>query len=137
VFVPVTVVNKCMVIIHKTIGRADKLKRHGSIDEIGRINDTWHKDRQGPPSNNRTRREPARNMKITIVEMGKKGENRGEQVSERTCVWGDKYPAETYGSPITNVSPAFTEGTRPSDPTKAAAASLIEAGGAQGRGPIN
>jgi hypothetical protein len=126
VFVPVTVVNKCMVIIHKSIGRADKLKRHGSIDEIGRINDTWHKDRQGPPSNNRTRREPARNMKITIVEMGKKGENRGG-ASQRTNVCeGDKYPnLETYGSPITNVSPAFTEGTRPSDPTKAAAASLI------------
>ena len=33
---------------------------------------------------------------------------------------------ETYGSPITNVSPAFTEGTRPRDPTRAAAASLIE-----------
>jgi hypothetical protein len=30
----------------------------------------------------------------------------------------------TYGSPITNVSPAFTEGTTPRDPTRAAAASL-------------
>lgn len=73
--------------------------------------------------------------------MGKKGKNRRERVSERTCVRGvniqQRMNLETYGSPMTNVSPAFTEGTRPSDPTKAAAASLIEAGGAQGRGPIN
>jgi len=33
----------------------------------------------------------------------------------------------TYGSPITNVSPAFTEGTTPRDPTSAAAASLCRA----------
>lgn len=32
----------------------------------------------------------------------------------------------TYGSPITNESPALTDGTRPSEPTSAAAASLIE-----------
>lgn len=32
----------------------------------------------------------------------------------------------TYGSPITNVSPAFTDGTRPSEPTNAAAASLVK-----------
>ncbi|KAG8744909.1 hypothetical protein FRC10_009279 [Ceratobasidium sp. 414] len=31
---------------------------------------------------------------------------------------------ETYGSPITNESPAFTDGTRPREPTRAAAASL-------------
>jgi len=31
---------------------------------------------------------------------------------------------KTYGSPMTKVSPAFTEGTKPSDPTNAAAASL-------------
>lgn len=30
----------------------------------------------------------------------------------------------TYGSPITNLSPAFTEGTTPREPTRAAAASL-------------
>ena len=30
----------------------------------------------------------------------------------------------TYGSPITNESPALTDGTRPSEPTSAAAASL-------------
>lgn len=31
---------------------------------------------------------------------------------------------ETYGSPITKESPAFTDGTRPNEPTSAAAASL-------------
>jgi hypothetical protein len=31
----------------------------------------------------------------------------------------------TNGSPMTKLSPAFTDGTRPSEPTKAAAASLI------------
>lgn len=31
---------------------------------------------------------------------------------------------ETYGSPMTKLSPAFTDGTRPSEPTNAAAASL-------------
>jgi hypothetical protein len=30
----------------------------------------------------------------------------------------------SYGSPIAKLSPAFSEGTRPSDPTKAAAPSL-------------
>jgi len=30
----------------------------------------------------------------------------------------------TYGSPITKLSPALIEGTKPKEPTKAAAASL-------------
>jgi hypothetical protein len=34
----------------------------------------------------------------------------------------------TDGSPITKESPAFTDGTRPSEPTKAAAASLVDVG---------
>ena len=31
----------------------------------------------------------------------------------------------TYGSPMTKESPAFTDGTRPNEPTSAAAASLV------------
>ena len=71
-----------------------------------------------------------------MTKMGEKNKNRRERVSERTCEGPNLYrrtDLETHGSPITNVSPAFTEGTRPSDPTKAAAASLIRAGRAQGR----
>lgn len=37
----------------------------------------------------------------------------------------------TYGSPMTNLSPALTEGTRPSEPTRAAAASLYGVGRCQ------
>lgn len=33
---------------------------------------------------------------------------------------------QTYGSPMTKLSPAFTEGTRPKEPTSAAAASLLQ-----------
>ena len=70
-----------------------------------------------------------------MSKMGKNGEDKRERVSERTCVAINmqRTKLETHGSPITNVSPAFTEGTRPSDPTKAAAASLIRMGGAQAR----
>ena len=32
---------------------------------------------------------------------------------------------KTYGSPMTKESPALTEGTRPNEPTSAAAASLV------------
>lgn len=39
-------------------------------------------------------------------------------------VGGTGVGVATYGSPITNLSPAFTEGTTPREPTRAAAASL-------------
>ena len=75
-FVPVAVVKKCMVIIHQSIGRADRLERY----EMVRSGELM------AHSTSRIGQETTRNKEITIAEMGKKGEGRRRRVSERTCV---------------------------------------------------
>jgi hypothetical protein len=126
----------CNAISYPLQNRLDDLFSLGSSSEVGRQHCPFSDDLIDRPV------DPIRTC--TVAEMSKHESGRADR-----CEWiGDGFAGNigsrtmhtdgrrnnsqvcskrenrTHGSPMTNVSPAFTDGTKPSEPTSAAAASL-------------